>query len=163
MEFAILSDTHISDDRTLATDIRRRLSRADGILHAGDLTSAAFLAELRSLAPVVAARGNCDCWDIGLIDLPVAIITNCAGLRVGLTHGASGAASAPPLRAIAAFAGQETDLIIFGHTHVPFDAVVDGVRLFNPGSPTQKRRQPRCSYGWLTVTESGYRLEHIFL
>jgi putative phosphoesterase len=163
MEFALLSDTHLNSGGALPAEIRRRLRRADGILHAGDLTTAAFLVDLRSLAPVTVVRGNCDEWDVELSVLPLSAVAVCGRLRVGLTHGALGRGSTAPARAAASFAGQEVDLIVFGHTHAPFYDTVGGVRLFNPGSLTQRRRQPRCSYGWLTLTDDAYRLEHIYI
>jgi putative phosphoesterase len=163
MEFAILSDTHLNTGGALPDEVRRQLSCADGILHAGDLTSAAFLADLRSLAPVTAVRGNCDGWDPGLAALPRTAIALCGHLRVGLTHGAWGVGSTTPDRAAAAFAGKKVDIIVFGHSHAPFNEIAGSVHLFNPGSLTQRRRQPRCSYGWLTVADGTYRLEHIYL
>jgi putative phosphoesterase len=163
LEFAILSDTHLSAGGVLPAELLRRLSRADGILHAGDLTTAAFLADLRSLAPVTAVRGNCDGWDPGLATLPQTAVAVCGHLRIGLTHGAWGAGLTTPDRAAAAFAGQAVDIIVFGHSHAPFDKTSGGVRLFNPGSPTQKRRQPCHTYGWLTVTDEAYHLEHVRL
>jgi putative phosphoesterase len=163
LEFAVLSDTHINDGQTLPAGLWRRLSSADGILHAGDLTSPGFLADLRSLAPVTVVCGNCDCRDPHLAGLPLTAVAACGFLRVGLTHGSWGWAAGTAERAAAALAGEEVDIIIFGHSHVPYDKTAGGVRLFNPGSPTQRRGQPRCSYGWLTVTENAYRLEHVFI
>jgi putative phosphoesterase len=163
MEFAILSDTHLSAGGALPDELRRRLSRADGILHAGDLTTAAFLADLRSLAPVAVVRGNCDGWDPELAALPKTAVATCGHLRVGLTHGAWGVGATTPERAASAFAGKQIDIVVFGHSHAPFNDATGGVRLFNPGSLTQRRSQPRCSYGWLTVREDTYRLEHIYI
>jgi putative phosphoesterase len=134
----VLSDTHVPDHaRALPASLGPHLEWAEAILHAGDLTSADVLAELRAYAPVHAVLGNIDGWDVRALGLPDTLQLELDGVRVAMIHD-SGQRVGREQRLRRRF--PEADLIVFGHSHQPVDAVVDGVRLLNPGSPTWKRR-----------------------
>jgi uncharacterized protein len=127
------------------------LRRADMILHAGDVCTAAVLDELAEYAPVRAVVGNNDGPDVAAWGASPTLETELAGLRVAMIHD-SGAANGRLRRMRAAF--PDAELVVFGHSHIPLDARDGGLRIFNPGSPTDRRRQPRGTFGVLQI-ESG--------
>ncbi len=150
----VVGDTHLPRfGRRLPAALLEGLRGAavELILHAGDLTSAGVLDELASVAPVVAVAGNNDPPE--LVDrLGTARILEIDGVRVGLTHGHAGSGARTPDRALATFAGESVDVVVFGHSHVPGWERRDGVGLLNPGSPTDRRRMPAYSYAILDVS-----------
>lgn len=150
MNILVLADTHIpSRARHLPSAVIEALPEAGLILHAGDLTTPAVLEELERYAPVVAVAGNND--DAVLSRrLPSLAIVPAGGFRIGLVHG-DGTRGTTLSRAAAAFASEVVDCVVFGHSHQPFVLRESGVLYFNPGSPTDRRRQPRFSYGWLKI------------
>jgi uncharacterized protein len=144
---AVISDTHLPRGaRRLPEDCVRRLRGADLILHAGDFVTAAILAQIEALGPPVAAvHGNVDEPDVAA-RLPVARVVDAAGARIAMVHDA-GAAAGRLERMRRRF--PDADAVVFGHSHIPlhesdFDA---GFQIFNPGSPTDRRRQPRHTMG----------------
>jgi putative phosphoesterase len=119
------------------------------VLHAGDVTSRGLLDELGRHAPVEAVLGNND--DASLRDLPERLALELDGVRVAMVHD-SGARQGREGRMRRWF--PDADLVVFGHSHDPVDAEGhDGQRLFNPGSPTQRRRQPQPSFGLLELAD----------
>jgi putative phosphoesterase len=159
MRVGILADTHIRKGRTLPPLVWEELEGIDAILHAGDLVTLSLLDDLAVLAPVIAVQGNCD-W--GVEHLREKAITTFGSLKVGLTHGYLGPGKSTPERAFNAFAKDEVDIIIFGHSHIPYKSFVDGVLLFNPGSPTEKRGQSHHSLGIMTIEDGFFDIQHIF-
>jgi hypothetical protein len=147
MRLAIISDTHLPrGTRALPEACVARLRAADLILHAGDFTAPSVLAELEALGPPVAAvHGNVDEPALAAA-LPERRVVEAGGLRIGMVHDA-GPASGRLERQRAAFAG--CDAVVFGHSHIPLhETAPDGAfQLFNPGSPTDRRRQPRHTMG----------------
>lgn len=151
MRVLVLSDTHrkAGDDRPLPDPVLDELARADLVLHAGDVTSQGLLDQLAAGAPVHAVLGNND--DATLVDLPEQLELDLGGVRVAMVHD-SGASKGRESRMRRWF--PEADVVVFGHSHIPIDAEgEDGQRLFNPGSPTQRRRQPQASYGVLEMAD----------
>ncbi len=128
------------------------LRGVDLILHAGDLTVLAVLDELRTIAPVEAVHGNVDSPAV-LATLPRTRVLELAGKRIGLVHG-DGPGYSTVARARSAFAGLQLDAVVFGHSHSPYCRREGNLLLFNPGSPTDKRREPRASFGLLTVADT---------
>jgi uncharacterized protein len=119
-----------------------RLRAADLILHAGDLVSAAFLAELEALgAPVAAVHGNMDEPELRRV-LPAERVVEAACARIGMVHDA-GPRAGRESRLIARFPGCAA--VVYGHTHVPQAEQVGGVWVLNPGSPTERRSAPARS------------------
>lgn len=159
MRIAVLSDTHLRVGKSLPTFVWQHLTDVNLILHAGDLTNIGLLAELACISPVHAVKGNCDGWDVSL---PERDIFDCEGLRIGLIHGDSGRERSPQERAYAAFKDSMVDLIVFGHSHIPFMEHKNGILMFNPGSPTDKRRQPRYSFGLLEIQQREIKAKHIY-
>ena len=138
MNVLVLADTHVPDHvRVLPATLRPHLEWAEAILHAGDLTSANALVELRAYAPVHAVLGNIDGWDVRALGLPETLELELDGVAVAMIHD-SGQRIGREQRLRRRF--PDASVIVFGHSHQPVDEIVDGVRFLNPGSPTWKRR-----------------------
>ena len=149
MRIAVLSDTHAPRFWKRCPDaVKVRLEDVELILHAGDVCTAAVLDELATWAPVVAVRGNNDGADVARRGAPDEARLELCGVLVGMVHD-SGPKDGRLPRLRRRF--PDRDLIVFGHSHIPFDAEQDGLRIFNPGSPTDRRRQPYPSMGLLEV------------
>jgi uncharacterized protein len=129
------------------------LERADLILHAGDLMDPALLDELAAYAPVRAVRGNLD--PPGL-DLPEALELDVGGISVAMIHN-SGRKQGRRRRLRRRF--PEARVVIFGHSHIPFLEDEGGLMLLNPGSPTDRRRQPRHTFALLRAQAGRVRAE----
>jgi uncharacterized protein len=144
---AVISDTHLPRGaRRLPDECIRRLRAADVILHAGDFVTEAILAQIEAIGPPVAAvHGNVDEPEL-VRRLPSARVVDADGARIAMVHDA-GAAAGRLERMRRRF--PDADAVVFGHSHIPlhesdFDA---GFQIFNPGSPTDRRRQPRHTMG----------------
>jgi putative phosphoesterase len=152
MRVAIISDTHLPrGGRVLPEACLARLRAADLILHAGDLMALEVLAMLEGLGPPVAAvHGNVDDAAVRA-RLPAERVVVAGGARIGMVHDA-GPATGRLERQRRAFAGCAA--VVFGHSHIPLhETSPDGAfQIFNPGSPTDRRRQPRHTMGEATVT-----------
>jgi putative phosphoesterase len=151
MRVIVLSDTHAprfwkSCPRAVAAHLRG----ADVILHAGDVCTAAVLDELRQYAPVHAVLGNNDGPDVADWGAPPELQLDLGGITVAMIHD-SGPASGRLRRMRAAFPA--ADLVVFGHSHIPLDASEPGLRILNPGSPTDRRRQPHGTLGVLEIAD----------
>ena len=129
------------------------LRRADLILHAGDVSNASVLDQLRSYAPVVAVLGNNDEPALARA-LPETTVVEVEAARIGLVHD-GGRRAGREARLIARFPG--CDAIVYGHSHVPQLERVAGVWILNPGSPTQRRRAPARSMIVLGVSPKKLR------
>lgn len=137
MNVLVLADTHVPDHaRALPDALEEHLQWAELILHGGDITSAATLAELELHAPVRAVCGNIDQWDMRE-RLPETLAFDLDGVPVAMIHD-SGPREGRERRLRQRFPGAR--LIVFAHSHQPVSEVVDGVHFLNPGSPTWKRR-----------------------
>jgi putative phosphoesterase len=149
MRLVVLADTHVRDGagHDLPGEVWRAIDRADGVLHAGDVVGAGLLDALEARKPTWAVLGN---NDRGLEErLPVTVELDLEGVRVAMVHD-SGARQGRERRMARRF--PDAAVVVFGHSHDPVDAPGVGTqRLFNPGSPTQRRRQPRRSYGELEL------------
>jgi putative phosphoesterase len=147
---AVVADTHLpKGSRALPDECVERLRRADLILHAGDVVSAAFLAELRALGPPVeAVYGNMD-DDALRSSLPKERVVEVGDARIGLVH-IPGPLAGRERRLVARFPG--CGAIVYGHTHVPQVERHDGVWILNPGSPTERRRSPSRTMLEIVVT-----------
>jgi uncharacterized protein len=143
---AVIADTHIpSRARTLPESLTPYLDRADLILHAGDLMDPALLDELAAHAPVEAVRGNLD-----LPGLPETLELEFGGVRVAMIHDCG------PRRGRRARARRrfpDARVVVFGHSHIPLLEDEAGLMLLNPGSPTDRRRQPLHTFALLRAEE----------
>ena len=156
MKVAVLSDTHAPRYwKACPPEVASHLAGADLILHAGDVCRAWVLEELAAFAPVRAVLGNNDDPDVAAWGAPETLGLDLDGLSVAMVHDA-GPAPGRSGRLRRRFPG--AGLVVFGHSHIPLDETGDGVRIFNPGSPTDKRRQPRGTMGLLRV-EGGRLVE----
>ena len=156
-EVVVLADTHIRrhSTRRLPPAVYAALERADLVLHAGDVVTGELLDELATFAPTHAVLGNNDGELVGR--LPEQRCFPVEGLRIAMVHD-SGASKGREARLRRRF--PTADLVVFGHSHVPIDAPgVNGQRLFNPGSPTERRRQPDHTFGRLRI-DDGVLVEH---
>lgn len=160
MKIGVVSDTHLSDRREirLPRELLAGLTGVDLILHAGDWVSPLVVEELAKLAPVEGIAGNNDGLDI-VNRFGYKKIVEAAGIRIGLIHG-DGYGKTTERRAFDAFEGQDVQAIVFGHSHIPYLEQKAGILLFNPGSPTDKRRQPLYSYGVMDILEGGITAVH---
>jgi hypothetical protein len=148
-DVVVLADTHIrrGSARRLPPAVYAALEAADLVLHAGDVVTAAVLEELAGLAPTLAVLGNNDTELVGR--LPEQRVFTVDGLQIAMVHD-SGARKGREARLRRRF--PTADLVVFGHSHIPIDAPgLDGQRLFNPGSPTERRRQPAHTFGRLRI------------
>ncbi|RCG31118.1 metallophosphoesterase [Sphaerisporangium album] len=146
MRVVALSDTHAPRRwKACPPRVAEYLRGADVILHAGDVCTASVLDELAAYAPVHVVKGNNDGPDILA---PETLELDLDGLPVAMIHD-SGAAAGRWARMRRRFPGAR--LVVFGHSHIPLDHEEQGLRIFNPGSPTDRRRQPHGTIGLLSV------------
>lgn len=151
MRVAVLSDTHAPRYwKSCPPAVARVLEHVEVILHAGDVCTPAVLDELSAWAPVHAVRGNNDGPDVAAWGAPDTLALELAGLPVAMVHD-SGARVGRPARLRRRF--PDARLVVFGHSHIPLNEEHDGQRIFNPGSPTDKRRQPRGTVGLLRIED----------
>jgi uncharacterized protein len=156
MRVVVLADTHAPRRwRACPPRVAAELRGADLILHAGDVCTAAVLAELAEYAPVAAVVGNNDDPDVAGWGATETAELDLEGVAVAMLHD-SGPAVGRLVRMRRAF--PRADLVVFGHSHIPLDESSGGLRLFNPGSPTDRRRQPHGTLGVLRI-ESGRLVE----
>ncbi len=146
LEIAIISDTHLPrGTRRLPDGCVARLKAADLIVHAGDLSTMSVLEELRRYGDVVAVHGNVDDREVRAALPESTTIELPDGPRIGILHDA-GPARGRHERLRKAF--PHARAVIFGHSHIPLhEGREDGFQIFNPGSPTDRRRQPEFTMG----------------
>lgn len=147
-----MSDTHLPKRaKRLPDQLLAELPRADVVIHAGDWVDTATLDLLEGRSRrLVAVYGNNDGPELRA-RLPEVAYADLGGLRFGVVH-ETGAAQGREARCAARFPG--LDVLVFGHSHIPWDTTAPGgPRLLNPGSPTDRRRQPHCTYLTATVAD----------
>ncbi|TLS50193.1 metallophosphoesterase family protein [Paenibacillus antri] len=154
LRIGVVSDTHMfSRGAKLPNLLVEGLRGVDLLLHAGDFTDPAVVPLLEAVAPLEAVAGNNDGIDI-VRRFGFRKIVEAGGRRIGLVHGHDGPGRSTEAKAAISFRDDPVDIVVFGHSHVPYyEMSPDGVLLFNPGSPTDKRRQPRYSYGLIEIGE----------
>jgi putative phosphoesterase len=160
-KFAVIADTHMpKGGRRIPDACVEAIREADGVIHAGDFFAPAVLEELRALNPDLhAVHGNVDAPELRR-SLPATLELTIDGHRVAVLHDA-GPAKGRLERLRARF--PEADAVIFGHSHLALHEEADGFQIFNPGSPTERRRSPRHSMGLLIATPSGLSFSHLWL
>lgn len=145
----VISDTHLPAFKRLPDGIWQHFAGVEMILHAGDLSILSVIDELEIIAPVVAVQGNIEEDEVRM-KLPIKreiVVGHC---RIGMVHILGDA------RNRAKVARQEfptARVVVFGHSHIPWNEEMNGQLLFNPGSATDRRRQPRCSIGLLHIDD----------
>ncbi|WP_406223213.1 metallophosphoesterase family protein [Streptomyces canus] len=160
MRLLLMSDTHLPKRaKQLPSPLLAELPRADVVLHAGDWVDTATLDLLESRsARLVGVYGNNDGPELRA-RLPEVAYADLGGLRFAVVH-ETGAAQGREARCAARYL--DADVLVFGHSHIPWDTTAPGgLRLLNPGSPTDRRRQPHCTY--MTATVADGRLTDVTL
>lgn len=145
----VISDTHIPSFKRLPEAIWQHFADVELILHAGDLSVLSVINELETIAPVIAVQGNIEREEV-VLKLPIkreVVVGHC---RIGMVHilGES--------KSYARTAKREFPLarvVVFGHSHMPYNQMHNGQLLFNPGSATDRRHQPTCSVGRLCIDD----------
>jgi uncharacterized protein len=161
MRLAIISDTHLPrGGRALPDACVARLREADAILHAGDLVELSVLVELQAFGPpVYAVRGNVDSAEVQA-RLPVTRMVEAAGARIAMVHD-GGPAAGRLARLRRRF--PDADAVVFGHSHLPLLEQAEGFAIFNPGSPTERRRAPQHTMGVATAQDGTVAFELVVL
>jgi putative phosphoesterase len=157
---ALIADSYLSAEGEVPPACAELIADADLVLHAGDVSSAAALARIEAIGPPVSAvQGNVE--DAALRrSLPVELRMRVEEVRIAIVHDA-GPATGRLQRLRARF--PRADLVVFGHSHMPLYEVEGAFQIFNPGSPTQRRRAPHRSAGVAEISGGEIRLEHIAL
>ncbi len=149
MLIAIISDTHMPrGGRRLPDECVDRIRGADLLLHCGDFSDAGALDEFEALGPpLLAVHGNVDTPAVRE-RVPAERIVEAAGARIGMIHDAG-----PRVGRLKRMRGRfpDADAVLFGHSHLPLHERDDGFQIFNPGSPTERRRAPGHTMGQARV------------
>ena len=161
MRLAILSDTHLPKGRRRAAGRRSgREAGADLALHAGDLSTIAVLRELEAIGPPLrAVHGNVDSAEVR-DRLPAQLTVAVAGVEIAMVHDA-GPARGRLERLRRRF--PRAAAVVFGHSHVPLHEERDGFQIFNPGSPTERRRSPVHTMGIAEIRARSVTFELVTL
>ena len=158
---AVISDTHMPrGGRRLPDPFVERIEAADLLLHAGDFMTVEVLRELERIGPPLAGvHGNVDSAELRRL-LPAERVVAVEQARIALIHDAG--ASARRLERMRRRFGDIADAVVFGHSHLPLhERADDGFQIFNPGSPTERRRAPTHTMGLARVDGSTIEFELI--
>jgi putative phosphoesterase len=158
---AVISDTHLPRGaRRIPGECVDRLAKADLILHAGDFVAVEALEEIEALGPPVAAvHGNVDSGEVRR-RLPAERTVDAGGVQIAMLHDA-GPSRGRIERMRARF--PDAAAVVYGHSHIPLHEERNGFQLFNPGSPTDRRRQPRHTMGLARVNDGRVSFELVAL
>jgi len=155
---AVIADTHLPRRATAWSEgLLPHLERADLILHAGDLMDPGLLDDLAAYAPIRGVRGNLDPPEVRL---PESVQFEFGGVRIAMIHD-SGPKRGRRNRMRRRF--PEARVVVFGHSHIPWLEDEGGLLLLNPGSPTDRRRQPEHTFALLWVEGGEVRAEVLAL
>nr|WP_227466907.1 metallophosphoesterase [Nocardioides lijunqiniae] len=156
----LLADTHLPKRaRDLPEQVWAEVDAAGVVVHAGDWVEPSLLDALEARsAALLACYGNNDGAELRR-RLPEVARAVVGGVRIAVVH-ETGDAKGRETRCAATY--PDDDVLVFGHSHIPWDTTTaTGLRLLNPGSPTDRRRQPHCTY--MTAVATGGRLEDVTL
>jgi putative phosphoesterase len=158
---AVISDTHLPRaNRRIPDACVASMRASDLILHAGDFTYPEVVDQLRGIGPPLeAVHGNVDTEEVRRL-LPEVREVRAGGARIGLLHDA-GPAAGRLERMRARF--PKADAVVFGHSHIPLHEEREGFQIFNPGSPTDKRRSPRHTMGIAEIDDGHIRFRIVAL
>jgi putative phosphoesterase len=151
MLIAVISDTHLPrGSRRLPQACVERIAGADLLLHAGDFSTLEVLRELEAIGPpLVGVHGNVDSAELRQL-LPAERTLDAQGARIAMVHDAGPRAGR--LERLRGRFGERADVVVFGHSHLPLhEQAPDGFQIFNPGSPTERRRAPSHTMGLIDV------------
>ena len=152
MRIAVIADTHMPRGaRRLPDACVKAIAAADLVVHAGDFTGPGVLAEIEAIGPpLVAVHGNVDAPEV-VAALPERASFEADGARIAVVHDA-GQRQGRLARMRREFPG--ADAVVFGHSHLPLHEAAEGFQIFNPGSPTERRRAPAHTMG-IAIAEAG--------
>lgn len=156
----LLADTHVpARARRLPDDVWRAVDEADVVVHAGDWVDLATFEALEERSRrLIAVWGNNDGDELRQ-RMPEFAVARIEGINLGVVH-ETGASRGREARMDARYPDGVLDLLVFGHSHIPWDSTTpQGIRLLNPGSPTDRRRQPVCTL--MTATIDGDRVTDV--
>ena len=158
-----VADTHMPRmAKKLPDRLLKELDKADAIVHAGDWTKLSVYEQLAAFGPVYGVIGNNDGAELQA-KFGLRKLLKFEECRIGVVHGHGAAKrSSTEAHAIEAFKGTKLDALVYGHSHIPVRKTVAGLLVFNPGSPTDKRRQPKYSFGIFDISGSALRAKHVF-
>jgi uncharacterized protein len=145
----VISDTHIPRFKSLPQAVWDYFADVELIIHAGDLSILSVIDALETIAPVVAVQGNVEREEV-VLKLPIKRAVRVGYCRIGVVHILGDAAH---YAQTARREFPEARVVVFGHSHNPYNAEHNGQLLFNPGSATDRRRQPMCSIGMLFIDD----------
>jgi putative phosphoesterase len=162
MLIAIISDTHLPrGTRRLPGACVEHIAAADLLLHAGDFSTVETLRELEMIGPPLAAvHGNVDSAEVMRL-LPAERVVEAGGARIAMIHDAG--PSHGRLERMQARFGERADAVVFGHSHLPLHEEAGGFQIFNPGSPTERRRAPEHTMGLARVENGALHFEIVAL
>ena len=159
MKIGVIADTHIP---VLAEKLPRKVydyfKECDLIIHAGDMVEMSVVEELEKLAETKAVWGNMDSYEVKR-RLPEKIVLDVAGKKIGVIHGRGPAFNV--LKTVTGAFRKKPDIIIFGHSHIPFNEKKDGTLFFNPGSATDNVFPQNRSFGIIEIDGDAIRAEII--
>lgn len=159
MKIVVISDTHIDKVEKLHRKLIDEISNSDAVIHAGDISNIRVLSELSTINNnIYAVRGNADKIPPDLLPDRLELTFN--NIKIGITHG-YGSLFTLENRLLQEF--EDRDIIIYGHTHIPFRGKYNGQFLLNPGSPTRNRYIDKNSYAILNIENEKYSAEIIYL
>ena len=148
-KIGVISDTHIPHFKKIPESVWEHFTGVEMIIHAGDLSILRVINELETIAPVVAVQGNIETDEV-VHALPIKREILVGGIRIGIVHILGETNTRVRL---ARYEFPNAHCVVYGHSHIPYNQEHDGQLLFNPGSATDRRRQPRCSIGLLYVDD----------
>jgi putative phosphoesterase len=162
MRIVVVSDTHMPRmNKKLPVRLLNELKAADVILHCGDWTKMSVYEALAAYAPTFGVAGNNDGPEI-VRKFGLRKILEFEGKRIGLVHGhGTGYRKDTESMALEAFKDTKLDALIYGHSHIPVLKRSGEMMIFNPGSPTDKRRQPLYSFGIWDITDGTIAAKHV--
>ena len=163
MLVAVISDTHMPRGaRRLPDAFVERIRAADLLLHAGDFMTVEVLRELERIGPpLVGVHGNVDSAELRHL-LPAERVVRVEDARIAMVHDAG--ARTGRLERMRRRYGEVADAVVFGHSHLPLhERAADGFQIFNPGSPTDRRRQPKHTMGIVRARKGKLSFEHVVL
>jgi hypothetical protein len=151
----VISDTHLPKFAPIPAAVWNHFADVELIIHAGDLSLLSVISQLETIAPVVAVQGNIERAEV-VERLPIKKELLVGGCRIGIVH-ILGEARNYPQTASREFTTAR--IVVFGHSHTPYCQDNDGQLLFNPGSATDRRRQPTCSIGRLLIDDEDHSVQ----
>ena len=158
----VVADTHIPKQaQQLPEELLQQLAKVDFVIHAGDLTDVKTLKELRRINRVIAVSGNMDSGKVKN-ELSRKETLNVDHYKIGIIHG-WGDPHTLPKRLLEEFKSDNVDCIVFGHSHQVYNQAIDGVLMFNPGSPTDTTYAHFRSFGVVETSPEGVKGEIIRL